>query len=154
MDQATSRSSKNLTPRQLRSLLGSFRPSEAAFVLHLAHCERCRGLTERFLASEETIPSAGYFASLSSLERDFILELTRGGLLLSLATYTPAAQQEDLPITELRSFLESLQPEQDELIRHILISPESRRLAAKALAPKGRRPRQAAPSVSPAMVLQ
>jgi len=41
---------RDLTPRELRSHLKAFGPTDAAFVLHLAQCERCRGLAARLLA--------------------------------------------------------------------------------------------------------
>ena len=42
--------SRDLSPRERRSHLKSFGPADAAFVLHLAQCERCRGLAASLLA--------------------------------------------------------------------------------------------------------
>jgi hypothetical protein len=41
---------RDLTPRELRSHLKAFGPTDAAFVLHLTQCERCRGLAAALLA--------------------------------------------------------------------------------------------------------
>jgi bacterioferritin-associated ferredoxin len=42
---------RDLTPRELRSHLKVFSPTDAAFVLHIAQCERCRGLAATLLAA-------------------------------------------------------------------------------------------------------
>ena len=41
---------RDLTPRELRSHLKAFAPTDAAFVIHLTQCERCRGLAASLLA--------------------------------------------------------------------------------------------------------
>ena len=41
---------RDLKPRELRAHLKAFDPTDAAFVLHLAQCERCRGLAASLLA--------------------------------------------------------------------------------------------------------
>jgi hypothetical protein len=41
---------RDLDPRELRSQLKAFTPTDAAFVLHLAQCERCRGCAAGLLA--------------------------------------------------------------------------------------------------------
>ena len=41
---------RDLTPRELRSHLKAFEPTDAAFVLHLSRCERCRALAASLLA--------------------------------------------------------------------------------------------------------
>ncbi len=128
-----SRSSKH---RQFRSNLRSFRPAEAAFVLHLCQCEGCRKLAARLLDPEATAPVGDYLGSLSPLERDFILDLTRGGYLLGLVG-NARASEDDLPPGELRNFLLSLQPQQSALIRHLLVCQSCRDVAAKTLVPKG-----------------
>lgn len=47
---------RDLTPRELRSHLKAFGPTDAAFVLHLAQCERCRGLATQLLAAPPDHP--------------------------------------------------------------------------------------------------
>ena len=41
---------RDLEPRELRSDLKAFGPTDAAFLLHLTQCERCRGLAAALLA--------------------------------------------------------------------------------------------------------
>jgi len=136
MDRDRSKRSKDLTHRQFRSLLGSsFRPAEAAFVLHLAQCERCRSLAARQIAPDASAQVGDYLGNLSPLERDFVLDLTRGSYLLGLVDKTFDSQG-DLPPGELRRFLGSLRPEQSELIGHLLSCRGCRATAAKTLAPR------------------
>jgi hypothetical protein len=141
-----SRSSNGLSHRQFRSNLCSFRPAEAAFVLHLARCQQCRGVASRLLGFDGADPAPGDFpGGLDPVERDILLDLTRGGFLLSLVEAAFSARN-DLPPTELRRFLEALSPEQLALIRHLLDCESCRKTAAKTLAPKDRpaRPSEAA----------
>jgi hypothetical protein len=136
MARERSTSNRDLTHRQFRSRLRTFRPADAAFVLHLAGCERCRRLVPRFAPLDETAqPIGDFLGSLAPLERDIVLDLTRGGYLFSLADQA-FTSQDDLPPAELRSFLDSLRPEQMEAIRHLVDCESCRKAAAKSLAPK------------------
>lgn len=135
MDKIRLKSTKDLSHRQLHSLLRTFRPADAAFVLHLAQCERCRGVAPRLLPEANSSADGGYLESLSSLERDFVRELTRGSYLLTLADRRVASQDDVSPL-ELREFLESLGPEQTALIRHLLACQTCRDIATKTLAPR------------------
>ena len=46
---------RDLTPREIKSGLRAFRPADAAFVLHLAECERCRSSAARLFTFDEEI---------------------------------------------------------------------------------------------------
>lgn len=129
-----SRTSKGSTHPKLRSHLRTFRPADAAFVFHLTQCQRCRNLAERLVAPDETASIDSFLASLSPIERDFVLDLTRGGYLLSMAQ--APEPQNDLSPMELQAFLESLRPEQAKFIRHLLGCPGCQGEAARALAPR------------------
>jgi hypothetical protein len=126
--------------RQFTSFLGRLRPTDAAFVLHLARCERCRTLAEEFLPVG---------AAVLAPEREFILDLA-GSLFGLVDRMVP---QDDLSPTELRSFLRSLEPQQTRLIRHLLACPRCREMAARILAPQDSRPAQR-PGASLPEVLQ
>ena len=133
----SSRSSNGLSHRQFRSRLRSFRPAEAAFVLHLACCQQCRGVASRLLDDGADPAPGDCPGGLDPVERDILLDLTRGGFLLSLAEAAFSAR-DDLPPTELRRFLKALSPEQLALIRHLLDCESCRKTAAKTLAPQDR----------------
>jgi len=136
MDRERSKRSKDLNHQQFRSLLGSsFRPTKAAFVLHLSQCERCRSLAARQVDPDASAQVGGYLGNLSPLERDFVLGLTHGSYMLGLIDKA-FDSEDDLPPAELRSFLGSLRPDQMELIRHLLSCRGCRDTAAKTLAPR------------------
>jgi hypothetical protein len=131
MGREQSRSSnRDLTPRERKAGLRSFSPTGAAFVLHLAACERCRRHAGRLLGpGEET---AGGVPGFSPEERDIILHLARGGYLLALAGEAP---EDDLPPVELQKFLHALSPGQAAFIGHLLGCERCRRAVAKTLKP-------------------
>lgn len=132
MNRETSKSSREFSPRRFRAVLRTFRPADAAFVLHLSQCRRCRELTPKLLELEVTHPSLrGYLEALPSIGS--LLDLSRGGHLFALAQATPT--QGDLPPSELRGFLRSLRPEQLELVQDLLASSGYQELAAGTLAP-------------------
>ena len=114
MDQSRARSRK-ISHRQAISRLRSFRPADAAFVLHLTRCERCRDLTDRLLSPQETL--AGLIFSL----------VLQASMLI--------APQGHLPQTELQNFLQSLREDQTEGVRHLLTCERCRKAADKALSP-------------------
>ena len=67
---------RDLTPRELRSHLKAFAPTDAAFVLHLTRCERCRGLAASFLAPPpDDLPLAELQAFVESLPAERALFL-------------------------------------------------------------------------------
>ncbi len=137
MGRELSRSSnRDLTPRERKARLRSFGPTGAAFVLHLAECDRCRRHAAILLEPDEEATSGA--PGVSSDERDIMLHLTRGGYLLSLAGDAP---EDDLPLVELQKFLRSLAPEQAAFIGHLLGCERCRQAVAKTLKP---------PAVSPA----
>ena len=140
MSTERSRSGDGFTHRQFRSRLRSFRPAEAAFVLHLARCERCRGIASKLLDLDGAASAPGECSGgLDPVERDILLDLTRGSFLLSLSE-AAISTRDDLPPAELRSFLKALSPEQLAVIRHLLDCESCRKGAAKILAPQDRRP--------------
>ena len=53
MGNAPTWSKKDLKPRERKAELQRFSPADAAFVFHLAECERCRRQAGRLLAGEE-----------------------------------------------------------------------------------------------------
>lgn len=116
--------SRDLTPRERRTRLRSFDPTGAAFVLHLAECERCRGHARKLLGSGEETAAGG-----------IMLHLTRAGYLLSLIGEEP---KDDLPLIELQKFLRSLSSEQTSFIRHLLECERCRQAVAKTLKPQSR----------------
>ena len=62
---------RDLTPRELRSQLKTFAPTDAAILLHLTQCERCRGLATVFLAPlPDDLPLAELQAFTDSLDLD------------------------------------------------------------------------------------
>jgi hypothetical protein len=131
MGREQSRSSnRDLTPRERKARLRSFNPTGAAFVLHLAECERCRRHAAKLLGPGEDTASG--VPGFSTDERDIILHLTRGGYLLSLSDDAP---QDDLPLVELQKFLRSLSPEQTAFIGHLLGCERCRGAVAKTLKP-------------------
>jgi hypothetical protein len=131
MSREQSRSSnRDLTPRERKARLQSFGPTGAAFVFHLAECERCRRHAGRLLGpGEETASGAPGF---SPEELDILLHLTRGGYLLALADEAP---EDDLPLIELQKFLQALSPEQAAFIGHLLGCERCRQAVAKTLKP-------------------
>jgi hypothetical protein len=59
---------RDLTPRELRSHLKAFGPTDAAILLHLTQCARCRSLAAVFLAPPpEDLPLAELQAFTDSL---------------------------------------------------------------------------------------
>lgn len=130
MSKDPSRKSRDLTPRERREELQRFSPADAAFVLHLAECDRCRGHAGKLL--EPGAEAAGDGPGLSSDERDIMLHLTRGAYLLSLRDEAPQA---DLPRSELQRFVQSLAPGQAAFIGHLLGCERCRQAVAKALKP-------------------
>lgn len=105
---------RDLTPREIKSGLRTLRPADAAFVLHLARCERCRSSAARLFTFDEEI---------AAIRRSYWLAVTED---------TP---QDDLPPFELMRFLDALSPGKADLIRHLLGCEQCRRAAAKILAP-------------------
>ncbi len=131
------RDSKPLSHRQFRSLLRRcFRPGDAAFVLHLAECQRCRDRAAKLLAPEEATAQGDSLRSSPPPELDLLLTLVRGGYLLQLANQP--APPGDLHPAELQEFLESLSSQQAELIRHLLDCQSCQQTTAKSLAPQDR----------------
>ncbi len=68
------RRSRDLTPRERREELQRFSPADAAFVLHLAECERCREQAARILGPGD-LPLAElqkFLDSLSAEQAGFI----------------------------------------------------------------------------------
>ena len=113
---------RDLTPRERKARLRSFGPTDAAFVLHLSECERCRGHAAKLLGPGEETTTGG----------DILRHLTRGSYLLALADED---QQKDLPVIELQKFLQALSSEQAAFIGHLLECERCRQAVAKALKP-------------------
>src|SRR5262245_50828152 len=130
MPRSRTRRAKKVSHRQALSLLRTFRPAAAAFVLHLTRCKTCSSLAARFLARQEMI------AGLSPLERDFISQMPRWNFL-SLLAGMPAAPQRDLSKTELHEFLTSLHPDQRTNFQHLLECERCRIAAGRTLSPQG-----------------
>jgi hypothetical protein len=118
--------SRDLTPRERKARLRTFDPTDAAFVLHLAECEQCRGHAGKLLGPGEETEGG-----------DIMLHLTRGGYLLSLAGSAP---EDDLPLIELQKFLQALSSEQVAFIRHLLACERCRRAVEKILKPPAASP--------------
>ncbi len=143
MAQSRTRRGKKVSHRKALSLLRTFRPADAAFVLHLTRCKTCSTVAARFLARQEMIEG------LSPLEKDFISHLPRWDFL-SLLAGMPVAPEGDLSKTELHGFLTSLQPDQRTDFQHLLTCERCRRSADKALAPQAQRSSRAMASTSSA----
>lgn len=119
--------------REIRSRLRAFGPSDATFVLHLAGCERCRGYAVRLFALDEAASRIrDLLTSLTPVERDLVLHLTRGGFWLVQTADTP---QDDLSPLHLWKFLDSLAPEAAAFLGHLLGCERCREAAAKILSP-------------------
>jgi hypothetical protein len=124
---------RDLPLREIRSRLQAFGPTDAAFVLHLVQCERCRGYAARLFAlDEETSRIRDLLTSLTPIERDLVLHLTRGGFWLVLTADTP---EDDLSPLHLWKFLDSLAPEAAAFLGHLLGCERCREAAAKILSP-------------------
>lgn len=129
--------SGEFTPPQLKSHLRTFRPAAAAFVHHLAVCERCRRVAGFILAP------VGSAEDLSPFEHAFATSLSRLHFITGLrsldgvCTASSAVQgAADLPLSELLLFLEALDDAQTSLVHHLITCGRCRRVAARALAPK------------------
>jgi hypothetical protein len=132
MGKDPSRRSRDLTPRERRAELQRFSPADAAFVAHLTGCDRCREHAARLLIGEEAAPKDGS-SRLPPFVREVMLHLMRAGYLLALADDAP---QDDLPLSELQKFLQSLSSEQAAFIGHLLGCERCLQAAARTLKPR------------------
>lgn len=120
----------DLTPRERKARLRSFAPADAAFVLHLMQCERCRRHAGKLLVP--CTRTASVLPDLSPEELEILRHLVRVGYLLSEAGGEPT---DDLPLAELQKFLQALSPEQSEFIGHLLDCEPCRQAVEKILNP-------------------
>ena len=121
---------RDLTPRERKARLRSMAPADAAFVLHLMQCERCRRHAGMLLGlfAKATDEASDLFAE----EQDILRRLIHAGYLLS---QTGAEPQGDLPLAELQKFLQALSPEQAGFIGHLLDCEPCRQAVEKTLKP-------------------
>jgi len=127
----TSQDRADLTPRQLRTALRSFRPTDAAFVFHLAQCQTCQALAKRLL------PRTRIAKELNPLERDFVSTLACLEYFSFIGqTADEFASPKDLPPGELQRFLEGLDHKQSAFITHLVDCLRCQVATAEQLAPK------------------
>ena len=127
----TSQDRADLTPRQLRIALRSFRPADAAFVFHLGQCQTCQALAKRLL------PRTRIAKELDPIERDFVSTLGRLEYFSFIGqTADEFASPKDLPPGELQRFLEGLDRKQLAFITHLVDCLPCQVATAEQLAPK------------------
>lgn len=133
--EGSTRSTDDCPSRKIGQRLRTLSPTEAAFVLHLAQCQRCRDLAQRILSGEEQLSQKPVLVEgLSTEERDLFLSLVKAAYLTSLVLADPSPQT-DLPPNELRGFLRSLPDDQATIVRHLLRCESCQVAAARLLSP-------------------